>query len=188
MFRTGDGNWRSICSVNRVAAYTVLETVWITTHTFQHRIVTLMLKHGHVIATHEIGICNALLALSFRDIGLRHITCRHGHSYETDQCHHGQDNDIAATGHDLLSKPHADVTRWTNVFTNVTADAFCVVSVDIAAHGGVRFLDAEDRILGTKDDTVVTFETHATTHAPISFLLGVFFRETLDTFAERSQH
>jgi hypothetical protein len=156
-----------------MATNAVLEAVWITPHAFQHRVITLVLKHRHVITTHEISIGNAAFTLSSRDIRLRHITQRHCRAHETEQRHHRQDNDIAAMGHDLLSEPHADVTRWTDVFTNVTADAFCVVSVDIAAHGGIRFLDAEYRILWTKDYTVVAFEAHPTTHAPVCFLYGL---------------
>jgi len=66
----------------------------------------------------------------------------------------------------------------------MTADAFCVISVDVAAHGGIRFLDAENGILRTINDAVVALEAHAATHAAVGFLFGVFFRESLDPLAE----
>ena len=174
MLRTANGDRLCVRPMDRVAAYAFLEAVLLGPHASQHGLITLVLEQGHMIAAHEVGIFNATLALSSRDVRLRYITCRYGHAHETDQCYRCHNNDIAATSHDLLSEPHADVTRWANILTNVTTDAFRVIGVDIATHRGLRFLDAEDGILGTKDHTVVTFETHAATHAPVSFLFGLF--------------
>jgi hypothetical protein len=70
-----------------MTAYTILEAVWITTHTFQHRVITLVLEHGHVVTPHKVGIGNALITFPLRNIGSRHIACRHSHSQKTEQRH-----------------------------------------------------------------------------------------------------
>jgi hypothetical protein len=66
----------------------------------------------------------------------------------------------------------------------MATDTFGVIGIDITPHGGFCFLDAENSILGTVNDAVITLKAHTTAHAAVGFQLRFLLREALDTFAK----
>ena len=70
----------------------------------------------------------------------------------------------------------------------MAADAFVIVGIDVAAHGPLIFLDAENGILRAVDHAVIALKTHAATHAAVALVLGLLLGATLDTFLEITQH
>ena len=116
-----------------------------------------------MISTHEIRIFNTFLPLAQRydwhgntsaiGNGVLIIRCI-GHDRQGGQINQPCRNQCcghAAYGHGLLTQPHLDIARWTDILTDVATDTLVVVGVNIAAHGGMGFLNPENGILGTEN-------------------------------------
>ena len=148
MLRAVRSHYSPVRPLDRMAGYALLEAVLLARHACQLGLVMLALENRHMVSAQELRIVDAAIALSPGNDRHRHtfsaalVSRRVQHAAQAGQNNQYQNqhqcdhrDGAVAHGHGLLSQPHPDIPRWTDICTNVAADALRVVGVDIVAHG-----------------------------------------------------
>jgi hypothetical protein len=77
----------------------------------------------------------------------------------------------------LLAKAHVNVTRRTNIGTDMASNTAIIICVDVTTSSRSIFVYAKDCILWAENHTIIAFETHATTHATFCLRHGLLFAQ-----------
>ena len=70
----------------------------------------------------------------------------------------------------------------------MATDALRIVGIHVPPGRRLIFLNSKHRILGAKNNAVVTLKTHAATHAAFCLSAGLFFAQAVVAFLKMTEH
>ena len=81
-----------------------------------------------------------------------------------------------------------DITRWTNVFTDMTTNTLVVIGINITTNGTLIFVNTKNCILRAENYALIALKAHAATHATLAFMLGFLFAQRADPLFKITQY